>query len=162
MRTVADVETTDREQGSTPRPPRVKREPFATHSESIANATRLASTPEPDLARVSATGPNHPHFAPPSPTDAQVTGEFVLHVDARTPDALDHQLHGAVSAGRGTGPRPDGPSRVCSTTDTRGTRVTVTTGTDGTSGVTKVQKALEPLKIKNTCVGQPCVAQACA
>ena len=32
LRTVADVETTDREQGSTPRPPRVKREPFATHS----------------------------------------------------------------------------------------------------------------------------------
>ena len=32
LRTVANIETTGRKQGSTPRTPRVKREPFATHS----------------------------------------------------------------------------------------------------------------------------------
>ena len=32
LRTVANAETTRREQGSTPQTPRVKREPFATHS----------------------------------------------------------------------------------------------------------------------------------
>ena len=40
LRTVANIETTGREQGSTPRPPRVKREPFATHSGKDPNISK--------------------------------------------------------------------------------------------------------------------------